>query len=241
MDTIQGKNGTFRLLEFTNLVGSDYLVDPTEIYYSKTVGKTLKQVQIELQNGSVSVEAGALHFMKGDISIENTMGGTKGMFKKLASSMLTNETLTKPKYTGSGEIFLEPSFQNFLFLNIEDDEVIVDKGMFYCCESTVDVGVAMQSNLSSAVAGGEGLFQTKLKGSGVVVLSSAVPLEAIVKVDLNNETLKVDGSFAVLRTSGIEFSVEKSTKGLIGSASSGEGLLQTFKGTGQVWLAPTTN
>ena len=42
-----------------------------------------------------------------------------------------------------------------------------------------------------------------------------------------------------MRTGAIEFSVEKSTKGLLGTLTSGEGLLQTFRGTGSVWLAPT--
>jgi uncharacterized protein (AIM24 family) len=33
--------------------------------------------------------------------------------------------------------------------------------------------------------------------------------------------------------------VEKSTRSLLGTLTSGEGLLQTFRGTGSVWLAPT--
>jgi uncharacterized protein (AIM24 family) len=56
---------------------------------------------------------------------------------------------------------------------------------------------------------------------------------------LKDETLQVDGNFAPMRTGRIDFSVEKSTKGLIGTLTSGEGLLQTFRGTGSVWLAPT--
>jgi uncharacterized protein (AIM24 family) len=42
-----------------------------------------------------------------------------------------------------------------------------------------------------------------------------------------------------LRKGNIEYRVEKSNKSLLGSAISGEGLLQTFSGTGEVWLAPT--
>jgi uncharacterized protein (AIM24 family) len=59
------------------------------------------------------------------------------------------------------------------------------------------------------------------------------------RIDLKDETLQVDGNFALMRTGRIEFSVEKSTKGIIGTLTSGEGLLQTFRGTGSVWLAPT--
>ena len=46
-------------------------------------------------------------------------------------------------------------------------------------------------------------------------------------------------NFALMRTGQIEFSVEKSTRSLLGTLTSGEGLLQTFRGTGSVWLAPT--
>jgi len=42
-----------------------------------------------------------------------------------------------------------------------------------------------------------------------------------------------------METRRIEFSVEKSTRSLLGTLTSGEGLLQTFRGTGSVWLAPT--
>ena len=42
-----------------------------------------------------------------------------------------------------------------------------------------------------------------------------------------------------MRTDGVKFSVQKSTKSWIGAGMSGEGLLQTFEGTGRVWLAPT--
>jgi uncharacterized protein (AIM24 family) len=56
---------------------------------------------------------------------------------------------------------------------------------------------------------------------------------------LNNERLQVNGNFAILRRGSIHFTVEKSTKSLLGFMTSGEGWLQTFSSTGQVWLAPT--
>jgi len=50
----------------------------------------------------------------------------------------------------------------------------------------------------------------------------------------------VDGNFALLRRGDIQFSVEMSSKEIINTMASGEGLLQTFRrGTGEVWLAPT--
>ena len=97
----------------------------------------------------------------------------------------------------------------------------------------------MQRNVSSALLGGEGIFQIRLSGSGLVVLESPVPASEIDVVELNNETLKVDGNFVILRSEGIAFTVERSAKTLIGSAVSGEGLVNVYKGTGSVWMAPS--
>jgi uncharacterized protein (AIM24 family) len=70
-------------------------------------------------------------------------------------------------------------------------------------------------------------------------MSIPVPASEVVRYTLNNEKLSVDGTIALLRKGNIEYRVEKSNKSLLGSAISGEGLLQTFTGTGEVWLAPT--
>ncbi|MGN1102375.1 MAG: AIM24 family protein, partial [Huintestinicola sp.] len=112
-------------------------------------------------------------------------------------------------------------------------------GMFFAAQGSANVSAYMQRNLSSAALGGEGIFQTSIKGPGLVILECAVPMCEIDIIDLENDTLKVDGNFAVLRTGSIDFTVERSAKTLIGSAVSGEGLVNVYRDTGQVWLAPT--
>lgn len=163
-----------------------------------------------------------------------------GLAKGIASKAFANETVFRPFYSGTGVIYLEPSFGHFLVYNLAPRQaLIVDKGMFYCSEGTVDVSVAMQTTISAGAFGGEGLFQTRVVGPGICVFSSPVPPDEIIAYDLQNERLQVDGNFALMRTEGIQFSVQRSAKGIFGSATSGEGLLQTFQGTGRVWIAPT--
>ena len=99
----------------------------------------------------------------------------------------------------------------------------------------------MQRTLSSSLLGNEGLYQTKLSGSGIVALEIPVPESEIFKCVLINDTLKVDGNFAILRTGNIEFSVEKSSKSIVGSLTSGEGFVNVYRGSGEVWLIPTKN
>ena len=125
------------------------------------------------------------------------------------------------------------------FYKLEDDEIIVDDGLFYACESSVEITAHMNKSLSSMVLGNEGVFQTKLSGNGIVVLEIPVPEEEVFKCKINNDVLKVDGNFSILRTGDIEFTVEKSSKSLVSTATGGEGLLNVFRGTGEVWLIPT--
>ena len=60
------------------------------------------------------------------------------------------------------------------------------------------------------------------------------------EVELNNDVLKVDGNFAIAWSGTLDFTVERSGKSLIGSAASGEGLVNVYRGTGKVLLAPVT-
>ena len=96
----------------------------------------------------------------------------------------------------------------------------------------------MRSNLSSAVAGGEGLFNLSLIGSGVFCIEADCPREELVEITLQNDVLKVDGNMAVAWSGSLEFTVERSGKSLIGSAASGEGLVNVYRGTGKVMMAP---
>ena len=158
------------------------------------------------------------------------------MFK----SALTQEKAFNPQYSGIGEVVLEPTFAHYILLELNDESFIVDKSLYYCSIGDVEVKPVAQANVSSAIMGGEGLFQTKITGTGAVVLAIDVPMDEIEIYNLDNERVQVDGNFAILRSSSIRFSVQKSAKGFIGSALGGEGFLQTFEGTGMVWIAPTS-
>lgn len=239
IESLQGKDSSVDVLRHKQLLGSNDSSTAQTLFFANAAGMNLKQVRITLQGTDVMIEAGLLHFMKGAITLESKVGGLSGLAKKMISSALTNEATFKPTYRGKGEIYLEPTFGHYLLVLLDKEEMITDKGMFVACEAGVEVGVAAQKNVSSALFGGEGFFQTRVSGTGWCVLSSTVPSSEIVRCTLNNEKLSVDGNFAMLRKGQIEFKVEKSSKSLMGSATGGEGLLQTFTGTGEVWLAPT--
>jgi uncharacterized protein (AIM24 family) len=114
---------------------------------------------------------------------------------------------------------------------------VLDKGAYVCSDIGIEVGVYRNKAVAGLLSG-EGFFQTKVEGSGNLVIYSQGPLEAI---DLQNDRLVVDGSFAVARQASLNFSVQKATKGLFSSMTSGEGFVNVIEGTGRVLLAPVPN
>lgn len=190
--------------------------------------------KITLQNDEVILEAGALHYMKGHIEIDSQLPSVGGFLK----SALTKERAVKPRYRGTGEIFLEPTFGEVNLLELRGETWILDKGAFLACDRTVEVGV-FTNKLAAGLFGGEGFFQTQVTGQGKVFYLSPGPVQ---RVDLDGtQTLTVDGSFAVARTASLQHEVAKATKGLFSSWTSGEGIVNTFRGHGTVFLAPVPN
>ena len=92
--------------------------------------------------------------------------------------------------------------------------------------------------MSSAAAGGEGLFNLCVSGPGILCLESPCPKEELIEIELSEDVLKVDGNMAVLWSESLDFTVERSGKTLTDSAASGEGLVNVYRGTGRIWIAP---
>ena len=153
---------------------------------------------------------------------------------------VTGEGAIKPEYTGDGLLVLEPTYKHILLLDADDwnNEIIIEDGLFLACDSELEHKAIMQSNISSAVAGGEGLFNLGLHGTGIVALESYVPREELIEITLDNDVLKIDGNMAIAWSGSLNFTVERAGKSLIGSATSGEGLVNVYRGTGKVLMAP---
>ena len=194
----------------------------------------LKMIKATIDNETIRAEAGALHYMKGLIQLESKAPSAKGFLK----SMVTQESIFRPTYTGTGEIFYgPPTFGEYTMMDLNGEAWVLDKGAYVCSDIAIDVGVYANKAISGLLSG-EGFFQTKVEGSGRVVIQSLGPLETIY---LQNERLAVDGKFAVARQAHLNFSVQKATKGLLSSMTSGEGFLNIIEGTGRVLISPVPN
>jgi uncharacterized protein (AIM24 family) len=209
------------------------LADMGKVSFDIVVRERLKMVKVELENASFRYEAGAMHYMKGNLELKSNVPGMGKMFK----SMITKEKIIKPVITGTGVVYLAPTFGEFTVLDLQNDEWILDQGAYYASEMSIETG-AFTNSAISALFSGEKWFQTVVAGTGKVLIISSGPLE---EIELNNDKLVVDGPFAVARTSGVNLQVKKATKGIFSTIISGEGLVNTFTGTGKVLISPVDN
>ena len=240
IDRARYGNAIFEILEIKKLQGAVNYTTAMGLYFLDKADVKCRMVRITLDNDEINMEAGAFYYSIGKIESSTTIGGVGGAIKSLFKGAVTGESTFKPAYRGSGQIYLEPSAKHYIIMELNDESIIVDNSMYYCSTSGIKVEASMQKNISSAVAGGEGLFQIKLSGSGIVILESLIPESEITIVYIKpGESLKLDGSFAIARTEGITFTTGRSDKNLAKSMINGEGLLQTFTGEGVVWLAST--
>ncbi len=213
-------------------------------YYMGLMGVRKRHVVIKIDGGhAATVQAGAMQWMAGNVYSTTGIKGVGDMLGKLVKSTVTKESAIKPEYAGNGLLVLEPTFKYIILQQAASwgpKGLVVEDGMFLACDSRIEQKVVARSNLSSAALGKEGLFNLCLRGNGVVALESNIPAKEVIEINLTDDVLKVDGSYAICWSGSLEFSVERSSKTLLGSMVNSEGLVNVYRGTGKVWLSPTT-
>lgn len=208
-------------------------------YYASEMNLRQRQVLIELNGTPWVVQAGAMQWTGGNIQMGSGVKGVGDFLGKAISAKVTKETISKPEYNGYGLLMLEPTYKHILLVNVEEwGGLVLEDGLFLACDGRIQQNVVARSNLSSAALGGEGLFNLCLNGSGIAVLESPVPMEELIVFDVENDEIKIDGNMAIAWSNTLQFTVERSSKSLIGSAVSGEGLVNVFRGTGKILMSP---
>lgn len=211
-------------------------------YFASKMNVRKRQLMLDFQDSAYIVQAGAMQWMSGDVTTSSNVKGVGDFLGKMVSAAVTNESAVKPLYQGTGRMMLEPTYRYIILLDVSKwGTVVLDDGLFLACENTLTQKTVARSNLSSAVLGGEGLFNLALTGNGIAALECHVPYEELIEVVLENDVMKIDGNMAVAWSGSLDFTVEKSGKSLLGSAVSGEGLVNVYRGTGRILLAPTAS
>ena len=209
-------------------------------YYAAEMNVRRRQVLIELNGNTFTVQAGAMQWIAGAVKMTSGMKGVGDFLGKAIASKVTKESSAKPEYSGNGLVMLEPTYKHILLEDVAEwGSLVLEDGLFLACDSNISQTVVARTTLSSAVAGKEGLFNLCLTGSGIAVLESPVPRDELIEFNLQDDEVKIDGNMAIAWSNSLKFTVERSSKSLMGSAVSGEGLVNVYRGSGRILMAPT--
>lgn len=236
---ITERSGSFAIAEYL----SDFSNNPYEAqdaYFMQKMNVRKRQVICFLSSSSIKLQAGAMQWIVGSVEMQSGIKNVGGFIGNLVKGAVTGESTVKPVYSGTGYVVTEPTYRYLIAEDVSTwgNGVVIDDGLFLAAEASVQEKIVSRTNVSSALLGGEGLFNLCLSGKGSVVLETPVPREELVEVVLENDVMKIDGNMAIAWSKDLEFTVEKAAKSLIGSGISGEGFVNVYRGTGKILMAP---
>jgi uncharacterized protein (AIM24 family) len=192
-------------------------------------------VAVSLVNDTVRVEAGALSFYRGAI----TMDARIPTVRTMVSATLSEERAVRPTLTGTGEVVLESSVGGFHIVDMQGEEWIIERGGYWASDDEVEVGV-YRERIMNAFWSGDGFidFHTRVRGHGKLVLTARGPAHEITLADGERYAAEARG-VVIARTSEVSYRVRRPARGIVGSWLSGERMLRVYTGPGRIVVAPT--
>ena len=179
----------------------------------------MRWVKVGLDDDDVRAERGALNHYKGSITMDVPFPTLKAWWV----SLFSDESLLRPRYSGTGTVYLDSTLGGYHLLKVTAGERwILDTRCFWASDGEVQLSIHRE-RMRTAFRAGEGLFwyKTALKGAGQVVLSVDGPVE---ELELRDDRLVTDGPFVIARTAGISMRVKRPAKSLVSYWLSGQKL-----------------
>jgi uncharacterized protein (AIM24 family) len=196
-------------------------------------GEGMHWVKATLHGDALRAESGALSYLDGDIAVEAPLPS----FKQMLAATLADEALIRPRYQGTGEVFLEAALGNFHVVELKDEEMILESGSYWASDGDIELSAYREPAWTSLWTG-EGLlkFSTRVRGTGKVVMRVPGPVE---EVKLSDGLYRTEGKIVVGRSRGLKYTVRRPTRSIFGYMLAGEGFLKSFEGTGRLLVCYT--
>lgn len=203
-------------------------------------GDNLQFVNVELQpDEEFHSVAGAMAYMTGNVRMESMMTG--GFMQSIKRS-LSGASMFLQKYTpqgGVGVIGLAGKAPGKIVdLDISKGSWLVQSSGFLASEMGVNLDMAIQKKLGTAMFGGEGLIMQRLSGSGMAFIHACGDMNI---VDLKpGEMYKVSSANVVAWEDSVKYDFT-SVGGVKTALFSGEGLfVTTLTGPGRIIIQSMT-
>lgn len=237
--SVEDQSGPFRVLKHK----LDYSIpyeNAMEAWFAAKMGKHKRQLVCSLDVDDVRIAEGMMQWMVGYCEMDSGVRNVTSLFGKMITGKMTGQKAVSPCYRGEGTIVCEPVDDEILLIDLAEwpDGIVISPNSFLACSGGVRQIVTSRTSLSSAVFAKEGLFSMRLDGEGTAAILSPCVEEQLILVEITDDVLRVDGSFAIAWSGSLTLTVETPGSSATASFLSKEGLVNTYRGTGKVLLAP---
>ena len=131
---VLSERGAFQVIEYQK----DLSVAPSnaiKAYYSAQMNVRKRQLVCQLSKSPVTIQAGAMQWMLGNVNATTGIKGVGDFFGKAVRGKASGESAIKPEYTGDGVLVLEPTYKHLILLDVSEwgGSIVLDDGLFLAC------------------------------------------------------------------------------------------------------------
>lgn len=196
-------------------------------------GPVFTTLTVQMARGEkLKGEAGAMISMSPSIELQAKSSG-KGFLGTIAAAV-GGESLFGSLFTAheAGELVLAPAVPgDIIHLTLRGETILAQGGAYLAGAENLELST--QGSLKAMVSG-EGLFLSKISGSGDLFLNSYGAI--YIKELRPGETYIVDCGHIVAFESSVNYKLKKAAKGIFSTLASGEGLVGEYSGPGKLWI-----
>ena len=198
-------------------------------------------VELSLNQGeTVFIQRGSMVYHTPNVSLNtqlNASGSGLGRFvKAVGRSMVSGEStfITQAvAESDNGNLALAPDTPGqVIALELGEKQYRLNDGAFLALDGTAFYTMERQS-IGKALFGGQGgLFVMTTQGQGTLLANA---LGSIKKIELQNQEITIDNAHVVAWSQSLDYNIHLEN-GFWQSIGTGEGVVNTFRGTGEVYV-----
>src|SRR5699024_2021185 len=97
-------------------------------YFCNEMNVRKRQVICDVSKANITLQAGAMQWMVGDVHATTGIKGVGDFFGKAVRGKVTGESAIKPEYTGQGLLVLEPTYKHLLLIDLDEwnNSIVLD-------------------------------------------------------------------------------------------------------------------
>lgn len=198
-------------------------------------------VELSLNQGeTVYIQRGSMVYHTPNVSLNtklNASGSGLGRFvKAVGRSMVSGEStfITQAvAESDNGNLALAPDTPGqVIALELGEKQYRLNDGAFLALDGTASYTMESQS-IGKALFGGQGgLFVMTTQGQGTLLANA---FGSITKIELQNQEITIDNAHVVAWSQSLDYNIHLENS-FWQSIGTGEGVVNTFRGTGEVYV-----